>query len=364
MSDNPYKMLAQRLDELPNGFPATEDGSEIRILEKLFTLEEAKLAVYLRITLEPVEQIVERLPEDYEGRDRRAVKKMLKGMVRKGLIKADRIDKGIGYGLLPFVVGIYEMQVGRIDEEFAQLFEDYYYQAFGQMVNIQPTFHRVVPIDEAVRMDMEIRPHETAKEIVDQAKAWGVMDCICRKQKELIGDPCGHPIETCMIFSPVPGSFDHSSVIRALTHDEAMDVLYMAEDAGLVHTVSNNQKDTYYICNCCTCSCGLLRGMADLGIANVVASSAFINTVDPDLCIGCGVCSDYCQFYALELVDGLIEVDQIKCVGCGVCVNACPEDALSLVRRPPDEVMPVAESEEEWMEERAQARGIDINIVK
>jgi len=74
-----------------------------------------------------VAKIVERLPWDEERKDARAIKKMLKGMVRKGLIKANKTDHGIGYGLLPFVVGIYEMQVGRIDKEFAQLFEDYYY---------------------------------------------------------------------------------------------------------------------------------------------------------------------------------------------------------------------------------------------
>ena len=35
MSENPYKQLALRLDALPNGYPATKEGEELRILELL-----------------------------------------------------------------------------------------------------------------------------------------------------------------------------------------------------------------------------------------------------------------------------------------------------------------------------------------
>jgi len=41
MDENPYQSLAQRLDSLPNGFPPTDDGSDLRLLASLFTLIEA-----------------------------------------------------------------------------------------------------------------------------------------------------------------------------------------------------------------------------------------------------------------------------------------------------------------------------------
>ena len=44
MDDTPYRELAARLDELPHGFPPTDDGAELRLLAKLFTPEEAALA--------------------------------------------------------------------------------------------------------------------------------------------------------------------------------------------------------------------------------------------------------------------------------------------------------------------------------
>jgi Na+-translocating ferredoxin:NAD+ oxidoreductase subunit B len=354
MTTDPYKRLAERLDALPNGYPATESGVELRLLARLFTPEEAALAAQLRLTLETPAQVAERL-----GGDPGALRDQLKTMAKKGLISAGRAGGGLGYGLMPFVVGIYEMQAGRIDAEFAQIFEEYYAQAFGQMLAAQPQVHRVIPVHQSVQVDMEVRPFESAADIVAGARAWGVLDCICRVQKALIGDPCEHPVDVCMIMSPRAGAFDRSDIIRALTQEEAMATLRRAAEAGLVHTVSNSQEGIWYICNCCTCSCGLLRGMADLGMANVVARSSFISRVDEDACIGCGECVEYCQFNALTL-DDVVHVDEIRCTGCGVCVPACPQEALALARRPEREITPTPATEEEWRVERAKARRLNL----
>ena len=355
---NPYKQLAERLDALPNAFPPTEDGAELRLLEKLFTPEEAALAAQLRLTLETVNQLVERLQMD-----KRELRQQLKAMQRKGLITAGRAPGGgFGYGLLPFVVGIYEMQVPRMDAELAELFEAYYTQVFGESLRIHPQVHRVIPVQESVKAGLEVRPFESAVEIINSVQAWGVTDCICRKQKALIGDPCEHPLDVCMVLHERPGIFDGSTYIKALTKDEALATLRRAADAGLVHSVSNNQQGQWYICNCCTCSCGVLRGMAELGIANVVARSSFVNQVDEASCIACGACVEACPFGAMS-VDDVAHVDRVRCVGCGVCTLSCPQEALHLVERPADEVLPPPETEMDWHKERAEARGIDLNKV-
>ena len=102
--------------------------------------------------------------------------------------------------------------------------------------------------------------------------------------------------------------------------------------------------------------------MVDLGIANVIARFAFVNHVDESLCTGCGLCVERCSFEAISLQDWAC-VDSARCVGCGVCVLACPQEALSLTRRPPQEIMPPPISEENWREERAATRGIDLSKV-
>lgn len=357
MTNDPYKQLAEHLDALPNGYPPTEDGIELRLLEKLFRPEEAALAAQLRLTLETPAQIAHRI-----GGDPKTLRNQLKAMVKKGLISAGRAEGGLGFGSMPFAVGIYEMQAGRIDAELAHLFEIYYKQAFGHVLGTQPQIHRVIPVNKTVRVDMEVRPFESVAEIIAGARAWGVLDCICRVQKALVGDPCDHPLDVCMAMSQRSGAFDGSSTVRALTQEEAMATLRRAADAGLVHTVSNNQEGLWYICNCCTCSCGILRGIADLGIANTVARSAFVNRVDEDLCIGCGECVEYCQFDALTL-DDVVHVNESRCVGCGVCVAACLQEALGLVRRPEKEISSPPVTEDDWRVERAAARGVDLSRV-
>jgi Na+-translocating ferredoxin:NAD+ oxidoreductase subunit B len=357
MSENPYRRLADRLNALPNGFPPTQDGTELRLLAKLFTPEEAALASELRLTPEIPTQVAARA-----GGEPAVVRKQLKEMVRRGLIAAGRAEGGLGYKLMPFIVGIYEMQVGTLDIELAQLFEDYYHQAFGRMLSIQPQVHRVIPVDKTVQTEMEVRPYESAAEIIKNARSWGVTDCICRKQKALVGDPCQHPIDVCMVFGDAPSIFDSSSTVRAITQEQAMQTLLRAAEAGLVHSVSNNQEGSWYICNCCSCSCGVLRGMVDLGIANVIARSAFVNRVDEDICIGCELCLPRCQFNALS-VDRVARVDQARCVGCGVCVLACAEGALCMIRRPEDQVELPPFSETDWRAERAAARGLNMDDV-
>jgi len=66
---------------------------------------------------------------------------------------------------------------------------------------------------------MEVYPYEKASNLIENAKAWGVRDCICRVQKKLIGDPCDHPLENCLVFAPVEGYFDNSEVDRSISKE-------------------------------------------------------------------------------------------------------------------------------------------------
>jgi len=359
MSETVYRKLAQTLDAIPNGFPATESGVELRLLARIFAPEEAALAAVMRLDLEPAAEIAARA-----GVDPQTAYATLKAMARKGQISAGRAGGQLAFGLLPFIVGIYEEQLPRLDKELATLFEQYYQEARGIFTRHGPAVHRVIPVEEAVPAGVEIYLYEQASALLENAQAWGVRDCICRVQQKLIGKGCDRPVENCLVFAPVAGVFDHSETTRAITHGEALRILREAEDAGLVHSPGNFRDGHFYICNCCTCCCGVLRNVAEFGMPTAIARSDFYAVVDADACAGCGDCLERCQFGALAVPDDVCVVDVARCVGCGLCATvstgryACPADALHLARRPAGVVPPPPADLVDWMTQRAQERGL------
>ena len=353
MTEDVYRKLAQTLDAIPHGFPATDSGVELQLLAKIFAPEEAALASVMRLSREPAGTIAERA-----GVDAKVAYRTLKTMARKGQIRAGRKEGQLAFGLMPFVVGFYEEQLPRMDRELAELFERYFQEARGAIALYAPAVHRVIPVEEAVPAGIEIYPYERATALLEGAKAWGVRDCICRVQQKLIGKGCDRPVENCLVFAPVEGVFDHSETTRPITKEEAQRILAEAEDAGLVHSPGNYRDGNTYICNCCTCCCGVLRSVAEFSIPTAVASSDFMAVVDADLCAGCGDCLERCQFGALAVPYGVCLVDVGRCVGCGLCITVCPTGALHLERRPEGATPPPPADFYDWMAQRARARGM------
>ncbi len=346
-----YRKLAERLDQIPNGFPKTKSGVELKLLAKLFNPEEAKMASSLSLEPQTVISIAEKneVPEP-------KVKAMLMGMVKKGLIDLRR-EPGVGfiYFLIPFVVGFYERQNAKIDKEFAELYEAYYKESFYKTMIVDPSVQSIIPIEKTIPVNIDVMPYEKASTYLDDAKSWGVIDCICRVQQKLIGKGCDHPVENCLVFSRSPGAFDRNEDIKAITRETALDILAEADSEGLVHSTNNAQEDVYYICNCCTCSCGVLRGMAEYGSLNSVARSDFFASVDEDSCTGCEDCIDRCQFNALTMIGDVCVVDKNFCFGCGLCITSCQSGALSLVQKNQKELVPPPQDDKAWREKRARA---------
>ena len=130
------------------------------------------------------------------------------------------------------------------------------------------------------------------------------------------------------------------------------------ERIGLVHTVSNIIRGVYYVCNCCGCCCGVLRGITDFGIENSVAHANYYSVIDTNECIGCGVCERRCQVKAISMKDGVAVVDHPHCIGCGLCVTGCPTHAARLQRKPENEIVHPPIDFETWELERLRNRGL------
>lgn len=52
--------------------------------------------------------------------------------------------------------------------------------------------------------------------------------------------------------------------------------------------------------------------------------------VKQDACNGCNYCINEIGCPAMNIVDGIIEIDEMNCNGCGLCVKVCKKNAVSL----------------------------------
>jgi NAD-dependent dihydropyrimidine dehydrogenase PreA subunit len=199
-----------------------------------------------------------------------------------------------------------------------------------------------------------ILPYDDVRNILLSAKSFGVRDCICRLQQDRVGHHCDFPLKTCLYFSSVERSASPLDVSR----EEALATLDKFEEIGLVHTVSNVIKGIGYVCNCCGCCCGILRGINEYGIENSVAQANYFAVIDPEECLGCGTCVERCQVHAISESDGVSVVDRKRCIGCGLCVTGCPNNVAKLQRKPDAEIVHPPADFAVWGRERLASRGL------
>ena len=356
MATDPYEQLAARLDEIPNSFTATEEGTHLKVLKWIFTSEEAELASKMKLRGETIEELATRLEIPLDG-----LEDLLEKMDGKGQIRAWNSSTGRRYALLPMVVGVYDEQVYRMDKEFAQIIEDFLDTSrYDGLWGNEPALFKVIPINRAIRTDLEIYPYEIAEQLIERSKSWGVRECICKKQQGLLGNPCKYGVSKCIQIHPRKENvFEETDRTESISKEEALEILREAEEAGLVHCSMNTQKDHFYICNCCTDCCQILRGLTKWEQPHAFVRSNYQTAVDVNLCTGCESCLDRCQFEALSISEEVCVVNTDRCIGCGVCSISCPEHALQLVLRDPENRNSPPESLMEWGFLKAASRGVD-----
>lgn len=346
---DPYKALAQKLDELPQGFPATESGVELRILKKIYSPEEAEMTTKLSPMPEAAKAIGERLNIPTEE-----MAKILDNMDKKGQIGTYAMRGTQYYFLAPFIVGIYEYQVNRLDKELVDMVEEYLPDLMRKLGGYAPGLARTIPVNAQLDPHEEVHLYEDIMALLNRAKSFKVQECICRQETIIAGHGCEHSLENCLSFSGLEDAFgDSPGSGRIVTREEAFKIIEEAENEGLVHNgIHNVKKGIGAICNCCSCSCGLMRGKFEYGGEHTIARSNYVAIIDQDECSECGVCKDErCPASAITDDDGY-DVLSDACIGCGVCTITCPSEAISLKLRPVEEHSEPPANMTAWMKER------------
>ena len=347
-----YQRLATHLDNLPAGFPPTESGVELRILKRLFSEEEAEIAVDLVMMPETAEAIAART-----NRDAAALTPVLEDMSKKGLIYRSSRGGETYFMAAQFVIGIWEYHLNDLDPELIKDVNEYLPTVMTKNWTAQETKQlRVIPVSKQLTVDAGITPYEVAEDIIRQQSKIVISPCICRKEHKMMGKGCDNPMEACFSFGGGAYYYEQNGLGRSIDQEEALAILEKGRQAGLVLQPGNAQRPAN-ICMCCGCCCQVLKNLKSLDQPAAVVHTNYYAEVDADECTACEACAESCHMEAIT-VDDVAFVDRGRCIGCGVCIAECPTEAISLkTKDETEQYVPPRNVVETYMR-MAQERGL------
>jgi Na+-translocating ferredoxin:NAD+ oxidoreductase subunit B len=313
---------------LQGGYPATPTGVEIRILQKLFSPQEAELTIQLKTDPEEVKTIAARV-----GLTVAEAGSMLEDMAQKGLIFRIRRDGQPLYQACHFVVGVYEFQLKNLDKDFCQMFEEYLPHLGRSFLSVKTKQMRVIPVESSLASKTKVETYNRVRELVKEQKVFALSECICRKEQGILGKECSRPKETCLGFGDFAQFYIDNKMARPITKEEALKNLDLAEESALV-LCPTNSREPAGICCCCPCCCPTLKYARLMPRPVDVVQSYYRAKIDPELCSACGQCAERCQMGAVQKGENYSTILEQRCIGCGLCVSGCPTEALSLVEKP------------------------------
>jgi ferredoxin len=344
-----YGELEGKIDGLWMRTPARK--SFYNVLRRLYTETEARMVVAMPFGFAGLPRI-----SKLAGMTEAEALPVLEGLADKGLV-LDVSPRGETYYMpSPIVIGIFEFTMMRTDGgvdhgDMARLFQD-------AMLGDGALFAANCPKDSRVSV-MRTLPHETAVrpsqyvEILDYEKAAALVDtfdtfslgtCSCRHKMHHLGEKqCDVPLASCLSFGTAADYLIRRRLSTKVTKGAILDSLRLSVEKGLVLNADNTRRGIRFICQCCSCCCTMLKGVAKYGYPNALVTSSFIATIHDDDCTGCGRCVKACPIHAISLEPvapaggtkrrNRAVVDQGICLGCGVCALSCGTKALALEKR-------------------------------
>ena len=342
MKDAQYYRIAEELDKNPTGAPKSGDGfspSFIAFLKILYTPEEAELVQHLRVlkNFTSIDQVAE-----ITGKDPDEVADILKRVKEKNGIMGSG-----GMYCLPAMQMLlnahqFSPDVKPEDVESAKLYQDFFikegfYKYYESSAKGTPVA-RSIPINRSIAKEEKVLDAEEAHNLIRNLPTddLSLVPCPCRTRTEKLDiRECKdkNPIGACIMIGMSATHFESIGLGRRVTKEQVIQYLDEMQELGLCATTDNAVANNAVVCLCCSCCCSQTRGRTRWDNPDSISPSNFIPESGED-CIMCGSCVDRCMFDALTIDDdaGCAVVDPEKCIGCGVCTLACPEEVLKLRR--------------------------------
>lgn len=315
-------------------------------LRKAFSTEELRVFFLLPFMgVMPVEKLLKKAAR--AGIPAEQVQDTVKNMVPQGVIAYYEMAGGYVCERQPFIALI-ELQVRVVEDSpmravCIKLMNDFIEGAVAS-VPMKTPYYRVLPVEATVtgrsgRRVIEVNqpipdprqvlPIDVVSEMIKKESLVALSDCYCRVTKKLVGEPCGHPLHTCFYFNELAKKQIAAGYAEQVTHEEAIRVLWECEEHGLIHNVSNCEGHIQTLCNCCTCSCAVMKNQVKLG-THFAGPSRFVVRLDATRCDLRQECVRACPVGNFSVAEGKLQIDFENCLGCGLCVSTCPCGALYL----------------------------------
>ncbi len=344
-----YQDLAEDLKKAGGAIPVIPNEEFYALLKDLVTPEEAAVAVRLSGKSTTAEAVAEEMGQPVED-----VRSKLEHMADNGFLHSKKYDDGVyRYSLLPLLPGIFEGQfyrgtknerdylIARRFKNYLEIIQDLRDSLPEPLPPPETSYFRVLPVGEEVVPKKDVLPFAELLKYVEKTQAITVGTCFCRHHAVLLdeADDCGVSHKNCMAFGEMAVYAAERMNGRMVDKQEAIEILKRAEEEGLVHCSANTSEELVFICNCCSCHCGILRMAKAASPASAMLTSGYYAKVDEDLCTACETCLTRCPVNAISMGD-VAAVEDLQCIGCGLCVSTCPTEAIGLVARPDVKIPP------------------------
>ena len=170
----------------------------------------------------------------------------------------------------------------------------------------------VIPVEKAIHANQEAVSVEKISHWLNKYDKYALSPCSCRRQQRVRGEGTGDvEADVCIAVGDMADYVVQTNKGgHYCTYEEVIETLERCERKGYVHQITNidGEDKIFAICNCNVNVCYALRTSQLFNTPNL-SRSAYVAKVNPQDCVACGRCVEFCPAGAVKLGQKLCKKD-------------------------------------------------------